>query len=68
MAPGYNTLVTPIYSALKHQELLLILHLWENIVSGSFLTRTSVTFVITILLSQEDIFFTSIEGLTNIGI
>jgi len=41
---------------------------WENIISGSSLMRTSVALVVTILLSQEDTFFTSVEGSTNTGI
>jgi len=68
VAPSYNTLVTPIRSVLDHQELLSIMYPQENIVSGSSLIRTSVTLVVTILLSQEDTFFTSVKGSTNIGI
>jgi len=41
---------------------------WENIISGSFLMRTSVALMVTILSSQEDIFFISVEGSTNTGI
>ena len=65
VVPGYNT---PTCSALKHQELLSIMCPWENIISGSSLMRTSVALVVTILLSQEDTFFTSVEGSTNTGI
>jgi len=68
MAPGYNTLITPIYSVLKYQELLSIMHPWKNIISDSSLIRTSITLVVTILLSQEDIFFLGIKDSTNFGI
>jgi len=42
--------------------------LWKNIVSGSSLMRTLVALVVTILSSQENIFFMSVEGSTNTGI
>jgi len=59
VVPNYNTSVTPICSALEHQELLSIMFPWENIITDSFLMRTSVALVVTILSSQEDIFFMS---------
>jgi len=41
---------------------------WKNIISGSSLMRTSVALMVTILSSQEDIFFISVESSTNTGI